>query len=151
MLVEKANKPFSQIEVVFLLNSREILPVWLLNLIRGKQDEMILKANLRSIYSQEFEVGDVKSRVIQSLLSSNLQPPFEPVETLNGLKIISRGEGNRELISRLRAFVNKYAGAIQQLSLRREKPHLILRLNLPPLREKNAADFFTELKTWLQK
>ena len=41
LTVGKAEAPFRRIEVVFLLESREILPLWLFNRVRNKQDEMI--------------------------------------------------------------------------------------------------------------
>ncbi|RMF44807.1 MAG: hypothetical protein D6755_08780, partial [Anaerolineae bacterium] len=63
MLVDKAQPPFSRVEVVFLLQSREVLPLWLFNLGRGKRDEMIVKAVLRAAPLREIEAspggGDV--------------------------------------------------------------------------------------------
>ena len=111
LTVSKANRPFQRIEVVFLLDSRELLPLWLVNLMRGKQDEMILKATLRSLPSGR-KVNDIHLAVLQSFIDNNHT-------------------------------------ALKRISLQKKMPHLILRADLPPLREGNLESFFNELIDWL--
>ena len=43
--LEKASAPFRTIEVVCLLETRELLPLWLVNRMRNKGDELILRAS----------------------------------------------------------------------------------------------------------
>jgi hypothetical protein len=72
------------------------------------------------------------------------------VSTATDFEIIRRGGGSEEMLSRLQVFLEKYAGAVRRISLQRTEPHLILRIDLPPLRQEKADDFFTDLKIWLQ-
>jgi hypothetical protein len=69
LLIGSASKPFRRVEVIFLLESREIMPLWIFNRIRGKQDEMVLKANLRKVPLQEIEVARAGNRKIKWTIS----------------------------------------------------------------------------------
>ena len=151
LVVGNPGKPFRRIEVVFLLESREIMPLWLFNRIRNKQDEMILKANLRQVPIQEVESAPSGDRKLKGLLSApgvNLNP-FEAVPAPDGFGILRRGGQDEESLTALRAFLTKYNNSVFQLSLRRESPHLILRARLPSLRENPAEDLLTDLSALL--
>ena len=49
LAVANARAPFRKMEITFSLIARDILPLWLFNLVRGKGDEMIVTASLRSL------------------------------------------------------------------------------------------------------
>jgi len=149
LTVGKANRPFQRVEVVFLLDSREILPLWLFNLLRNKSDEMILKANLRSRPFGEVEVGRPGTKEIKTILSATERPPFSLENHVAGLDVYTRGKLNEDQTAQLTAFIEKYSPALMRLSLQRGMPHLILRLRLPPMREAGYEDFFEDLKAWL--
>ena len=151
LVVGSAKKPFRRIEVIFLLESREIMPIWLFNRLRNKQDEMIFKANLKQVPVQEVESGPSGDRKIRGFLSTqgvNLNP-FETVSAPDGFGIIRRGGQDEELLAALREFLQKYRASVFQFSLRRQSPHLILRAKLPSLRENPAEELFTDLSTLL--
>jgi hypothetical protein len=149
LTVGKANRPFQRIEVVFLLDSRELLPLWLVNLLRGKQDEMILKANLRSLPTSEIEVGHSDSKEIKSLISNKQPSTFQTASAAAGFEILYKGKAGDEHIARLQSFIQQYPVSIKRISLKKQMPHLVLRADLPPLREKNLEEFFKDLSTWL--
>lgn len=151
LVVGKSKKPFRQIEVVFLLESREIMPIWLFNRIRNKQDEMILKASLAQVPYQEVEAGPNGNRKIKDLLSApgNKLNPFNTVPAPEGFDIIRRGGQDEERLNALREFLNKHKGSVFQVSLRRQMPHLILRAYLPSLRNNPAEDFLADLNSLL--
>jgi len=149
LTVGKANRPFQRIEVVFLLDSRELLPLWLVNLLRGKQDEMILKANLRSMPTSEIEVGHSDSKEIKSLISNKQPSTFQTASAAAGFGILYKGRASDEQIARLQSFIQQYQVSIKRISLKKQMPHLVLRADLPPLREKNLEEFFKDLSTWL--
>ncbi len=149
LTVGKANRPFQRIEVVFLLDSRELLPLWLVNLLRGKQDEMILKANLRSLPSSELEVGHSDSREIKSLLSDKQTSPYQTTSDVDGFEILHKGNVSDAQMTQLQSFIQHYQGSIKRISLKKQMPHLVLRADLPPMRDKNLEEYFKDLGTWL--
>lgn len=150
LLVGKANKPFSLVEVIFLLESREIMPLWIFNRFRGKQDEMIMKGNLRRTPTIELEVARKGSRQIKGLLDNPAQDqvPFEMGGESSGFIIATRGRQDVDLIEGLQDLLVIYKDSIVQISVRRQKPHFIFRINLPPLLDGYAETVFSDMGNW---
>jgi hypothetical protein len=151
MTVTQAEKPYRRIETIFLLESREIMPIWLFNRIRNKQDEMILKANLRQVPSQELESAPRGNRKLKDLLAASVEnrTPFELVPAPEGFDIIRRGKPDDQRLESLRGFLDKHRGVVFQYSLRRQAPHLILRVKLPSLQSSPASEFLSQLSSLL--
>jgi hypothetical protein len=146
LVVGQAASPFQRVEVVFLLESREILPLWIFNHVRGKRDEMIIKANLRSAPSQELEAALSGARDFRSIIASQQKKPFELLPAPQGFALARRGPQDDQGLARLNDFLGHYTGAVWRISLQRKAPHLILRANLPSLQEKPAEVFFEEVR-----
>lgn len=145
LVIGKPSAPYQRIEVVFLLESREILPLWIVNHLRGKRDEMILKANLRSVPSQELEAAWGNNRDFKKAISGGDNKPFELLPSQDGVEIAIRGTTDNSKVESLANFLSQHQGAVWRVSLQRKAPHLILRANLPTLKEKPAGSFFQEI------
>jgi hypothetical protein len=151
MVVGQADAPFRRIEVVFLLESREIMPLWIFNRFRDKQDEVILKAGLRTRPSEEIEVAQQKDRQSRYMITSEQKNPFEITQNPKGLLIGVRGLKDEDILEKLNGFLEKYGMAIKRISLQRKNPHLMVQANLPPLKSGSSVDFFQDLKEWLSR
>ncbi len=147
-MVSKANPPFRHLEAIFLLESREILPLWAINRLRGRRDELIIRAQLRSSRRGEIEVVPAGSRLERSLRREE-QPPWEWEEGPHGLRIARRGSQGKALSQAIGAFLQDYGTSLYRLSWRRSKPHLLLHLRLSGLTERPASDLFSALRTAL--
>lgn len=145
LVVGKAEAPFRRIEVVFLLESREILPLWLFNRVRNKQDEMILKAGLRSAPADQIELSRGDDHDIRAMIAASGARSFEQVPAQKGFLLAHRGGQNTELVDRLTAFLEQYSDAIRRISVQRQKPNLMIRVDLPALRDGSAEEFFEAL------
>lgn len=151
LVIAKAQAPFQRIELVFLLESREILPLWIFNHLRGKRDEMIIKAGLRSVPSQEIEAAWEGDRQLHKLLDSTQKKPFEKLpESPTGYEIASRGQVNSTTLDHLKSFLERFPDSVRRVSLQRTAPHLILQVNLPSLRREPAGDFFAALRLLME-
>jgi hypothetical protein len=145
MVVKEARSPFRHIEAMFLLESREILPIWLFNRIRGKSDEAIIKADFRTAPKEVLEVS-------RTNLHRREQHQHDPNQTINASEIILHGfkithsgrtqEGN---YSKITNFLEKYGFGVNKISIHRKKPHLIVRLHLPGLLAKPPEEIFQAL------
>ncbi len=149
LMVGEAEYPFRQVEVLFLLESREILPLWIFNRLRGKRDELILKASLRVSPKQEVEVSRKGGRRFKGLVSDEQKRPYKRVPALGGFDIVRRGRKDSGMIERLAAFLDQHGAAVRQISLQRKAPHLVLRVALTPLMDDPAEEFFSALQMWL--
>ncbi len=146
LLVGKAARPFRQVEVAFLLETRELLPLWLLNRSRGRRDRLIVRADLRSAPAGELEVLRRGDRRLRSLTAPEEGRAWTRIaEGLpEGLEALWRG-GAPALPGRLASFLQRYQGAVLRLSLARKSPHLILEIHLPELMAAPAEAFFSAL------
>lgn len=146
LVVGKADTPFRRIEVIFLLESREILPLWLFNRFRRKLDEMILKSDLRSMPSQEIEVARERDQAARSLEEQAQTTGRERIEAPEGFVITARGVKSGVFTERLNSFLVNYGQAIKRISVQRKSPQLMVQAELPSLRESEAELFFVALK-----
>ncbi len=56
--IEKAREPFRRVEVLIVLEPRDVPPLWLLSRLRGRHDLLIVRTELRSIPSHQVEILD---------------------------------------------------------------------------------------------
>jgi hypothetical protein len=56
--IEKAREPFRRVEVLIVLEPRDVPPLWLLSRLRGRRDLLIVRTELRSVPSQQVEILD---------------------------------------------------------------------------------------------
>jgi hypothetical protein len=140
----KANPPFRQLEAAFLLESRELLPVWLVNLLRGRRDELIIKAELRSLRRAEMHAVPAGSRMERSL-RRDTQSSWQWREGPHGLRIAYRGTQGKALSKDVSPFLQSYGLSVRRLSWERGKPHLLLQIRLTGLTDRMSVDFFDDL------
>ena len=145
--VAQANRPFRQVEVAFLLETRELLPLWLINRLRGRRDALFLRAQLRSVPHGELEIVPRGDRRIHNLSSASKQNPWIVSERpLPGeLEYASRGRNIEPLLKGLTPMLQSLGPAVRRLSIARTSPHLILELNLPVLKTSPSEEFFASV------
>ena len=144
--LKSTNPPFKNMEVTFLLASREILPLWLFNLHRGKRDELILKANLRQPPNLEIEAAREGDREFSMLLALEQKPIFSQLPAPEGYQLAYRGQKKPGKIEYLEEFLRTSGGMVRKVSLQRKRTHLVLLVSLVELTDQPAGDFFTSLK-----
>lgn len=149
MAIDKPGAPFRRVEAIFLLNSREILPLWLFNLVRAKSDEMILKADLRKMPNFQMEVarrGKINLEKIKEKTGSTVLQR----EEIADFEIVSWGKSNSDAGQMPEALLNQYSQTLLTLSIRRVSPNLIVRIKLPSPKDAPQETFFDPLVSWLK-
>lgn len=141
LIVGEANVPFKRFGIMFMLQPREILPKWLLYLFRGKQDEIVVKATLRKIPKQELFVGRMGNKEIRKLISPDQKTRNRRIESVAGFDIVYKGHHDPLMVERLEGFLAQYQENVLYLSLKKEKPHLELRLARSGLVNEPAETF----------
>jgi len=56
--IEKAREPFRRVEVLIVLEPRDVPPLWLLSSLRGRRDLLIVRTELRAVPKLEMEILD---------------------------------------------------------------------------------------------
>lgn len=129
-IVEKAETPFRQIELVFLLEGRENLLLWLLERIRGRRDELVLRANLRTAPAQEISLAESQDREFKARLLREQEKPYEWIAAPAGLEMARRGARDDVMVERLGRFLDGFGGAVRRVSIQSKEPHLTVRVRL---------------------
>ena len=149
IMVSGTSAPIHQLEASFLLESRELLPLWLVNRLRGRRDELIIRIQLRSARQGEVEVVVSGSRCERSLRQDS-RSTWQWQDGPFGLRVAHQGRGGQALSAAVLPFLHRYGPFLRRFSWRREKPHLVLYMRLAGLTECPAADFFSDMVAVLQ-
>lgn len=150
-VIARAKKPFRRLEAFYLLETRELLPYWLVSHLRGRRDELIIKASLRVAPNVEVEAGRDHHPEIIKLISEDHERPYEPVPAPDGFTIARRGPADDRSEKGLIDFLTEVGVSVQRVSLKRDIPHLEMRLRITPLMDTDPERFFSMLQAWFQK
>lgn len=158
--VSDVRAPFASVDILFTLESRDNLILWILQHLRGRRDEMIVQAGLQANPIQELEVGSRGRRSFDLYLAKQKENPFTQLPEQDGFRIARRGERDEESIIRLRRFLTAEGRVIQRMSLQRSNPeelstwsprqgkHLLLRADMTRMDKNTPATFFAALREW---
>lgn len=144
LVVRKATTPFKEIHLIYLLASRELLPLFLVDLLRNKRDRLIVKATLRSSLPAEIEVYPAQSLSARKLRSrQELTVEDGPHQLLIGVQ----GHDASKVKSALTPFLERYGSRLVSLSWSKKAPHLVLILTLDGLwaAGQSAASLYDDL------
>jgi len=146
IVVTQAEKPFRRVEIVYLMESRELLPLWLFDLLRNKRDQLIFKALLRAKRLAEVEIAPARSRTA-GRVKKRLDDSWTTAEQ-GRFFIASRGREANLVMEALRSFLEVYGDQVRSISWSKGKPDLIIILALGPLLAsgKDATGLFNALK-----
>ena len=128
--VRKAQPPFKRIEATILLEPREMLLLWIFNLLRGRADYLILKGTLRASPRGEVEVAKKGGRLARRVLKGLDEKAWTRQETAGGLVIACRGKQGQRQADAVSHLVEDLSPRLLRLSLGKKAPHLLVSLSL---------------------
>ena len=145
--VKGAKRPFKKIEMMVLLEPREVLLLWLFNRLRGRRDMMSFKADLRTRPKAELEIVPRKGRITKKILKAVEEGTWAKgkLEDTDLIVILKDGEV-APLVEKLTPLLRECAPHVLRLSLRKQSPHLLANLSLPGLEGMEAEAVFTLLE-----
>ena len=146
LVIPRAEKPFRRLEAMYLLETREILPYWILTHLRGRRDEFMIKAVLRKVSKTEFVVARIDQRKKTGLVPEN----YEELKAPDGFSISRHGPQDQESEQRLREFLSEAGDPIERISLQQKSPHLEISMRIDSLEMTPANSFFSNLMSWLE-
>lgn len=140
-----AAPPFRRLEIVLLLENREILPLWLLERLRGRRDRLIIKATLRSPGHGEVEIVPAQGRVAR-MLRREQEQPWSWREGPYQLLIAYRGSGTLRQLAGLAPWLEAYGTSLRRFSWRKADPHVQLEMRMAGLLTTSCEAFLTALQ-----
>jgi hypothetical protein len=144
--VRKAQTPFKRIEATILLEPREILLLWMFNLLRGRTDYLVFKSTLRASPRGEVEVVKQRGNLARRVLKGLDERAWTRQETADGLVIACRGKQGQQQADAISHLVEELCPRLFRLSLSKKAPHLMASLSLAGLDEQAALSLLSSLQ-----
>jgi len=141
-----AHKPFKQGEVLYLLLTREFLPLWGIELLRGKRDLLVLRVELSAKPARELELVPISGKLRETLDRNPGAIPWQWQEMPAGLGLATQIDPGGQTAAAIRKFVEKYGPFLERLSLRKGSPQLILFARLTGLEKRPAKEFLAAVR-----
>jgi hypothetical protein len=77
--IEKAREPFRRVEVLVVLEPRDVPPLWLLSRLRGRRDLLIVRAELRSVPQGQVEILNRQAWSTRVVATEVREQQWQPV------------------------------------------------------------------------
>jgi hypothetical protein len=146
VMVADASRPFQHIQAGYYLLTREIMPLWGIELLRGKRDLLAIRAYLRTQPVAEYELMPLQGK-LRSLLDSKAgDQPWQWQEMPAGLGLATRGEISRATIQAIGSFAKRHGPLIERLSLHPRQPSLTVFMKLTESGLPSATELLRGLK-----
>ena len=148
LAIAKARPPFRRVELLLVMEPRDVPWFWMLARLRGRRDMLIVRGQLTNGPRFEFDLlapgswseretagrGEAQRWETESLDGTNFRAPA-PTRSLS-----------RQIAPGLLSAAQKAHPTVWRLSSRREFPQLELHLPLPDPRQTPVAQFFDALR-----
>lgn len=146
--VAETRPPFKNVQLTYFLLTRELAPLWVIELLRKKRDLLLVKADLRSLPAREYEVVPLNGKLRATLDSADgAALDWQPLA--GGLGLGMQSNADAKVLHPVAAFVDKYGSDIERLSVRRRSPHLVLYLRLEQVEQRPADELLRALQKLL--
>ncbi len=146
--IAKARSPFRQIDVLLVMEPRDVPWLWLFTHRSGRRDMVIVRGQLITAPRYEFDLFTPSSWSEREKAgrSETRQWEAEPIDAMNFRAPVMSRVFTRPIVPVLLQAARQVWPTVWRLSARRESPHLELHVPLPDPRRANAEDFFTSLR-----
>jgi hypothetical protein len=150
-LLEPAeSSPLARLEVTISLARRENLPLFLVQSLRGRRDQLILKAAQKYPPRVEIHALPISAGALQASVTSAGKGPLMALRDVGSLRLYHRGQLPEAAAERLAAWLTEHKGAVTRLSIQPALPHLVCGIPLKALKTDPLPEMLTQLLAAIQ-
>ena len=142
--IHRAHAPFQRLELAYLLESRELAPLWLFDVLRGKRDQLILRGTLRHKPTGELEVLPSGASALKTIRRETTKP-WSLTDGPHNLVIAQRGLAGQQA-EWVVPFLEKYGPNLKRISWGPQDPHILIILRLAGLQDNEADVLFQDIR-----
>ena len=148
LVVAQAKRPFRSLTTLIVLSPRDVPPLWIWSLLRGRRDTLILRGQLVIAPGVELELADPASWTGRMGLEQAVglgwqSEPHGKRQLMTPPGLTPRSQTLLEALApRLAAVTPDY----RRFALRRGDPHFELHVPLPDTRQVNADALFEAVR-----
>ena len=129
--MSEAKEPFKSVEVLTLMEPRDVVPLWILSHLRGRRDVMIVRGNLRRHARVEFDLIKAGSWSGKDVLRRGIPKEWTQATLSDGMLLASEGPDATRSAQEIKARLAKLSPQLTRVSVRRTVPHIEMHLLSP--------------------
>lgn len=145
VVIDNPDPPLHRLELVASLLSRDNAPLWLVERVQGKRDQLTFRAWLESPDRAEIEAVQVGGALYQTLHAQTDHPWRRAYESSHWA-VYSRGSPKRAQVEAVKTFIDTYDAQLRRFSKRRSEPHLLVQMSLDELSDTASQQLFDHYK-----
>jgi hypothetical protein len=142
--IPNAKRPFREVEVLFVLEPRDIAPLWFLARARGRRDLFIFRSRLHKLPEFEFEAFEPKAWSARGREAQLRSQKWQPVPLRDPL--LAYAPEPPPAASRLLDLAALSGCPLVRLSIQRHDPNFEVHWPLAELRKLPASTVFETLR-----
>jgi hypothetical protein len=148
LVVAQAKRPFRSLTTLIVLSPRDVPPLWIWALVRGRRDTLILRGQLVIAPKVELELADPASWTGRMGLeqAAGLGWQSEPSGKLQLMVPPGQAPRSQALLDALAPQLAEIAPDCRRFALRRGDPNFELHIPLPDTRQVNADALFEAVR-----
>jgi hypothetical protein len=149
LVISKAKPPFRRVELVIVMEPRDVPWLWLWNHLHGRRDMMILRGLLMTAPRLEYDLVAPESWSGRSALSEAAERRWG-AESVGAHRFLAPSASlpvSNKDASLLLEYAQKIDPVIWRLGVRREYPQLEVHFPLPRPKHSDARQFIESLRT----
>jgi hypothetical protein len=151
--VTDARRPFRTVTSSVVLISREVLPTWLWERLRGNQDVLVMHVTLRQPPAVEAEIVDPNNELGRRGELQAQEYKWSAVNVPPGWRLYHAHETSLPRLKTIAGLVTASPFAPWRVALRRNAPHMLISMPVPNLHQvhsKQLVDVLTQLSKLAQ-
>ena len=142
--IQNAKRPFREVEVLFVLEPRDIAPLWLLARTRGRRDLFIFRSRMHKLPEFEFEAFEPTAWSARGREAQLRSQKWQPVTVRDPL--VAYAPEPPPAASRLLDLVALSGCPLIRLSIQRRDPNFEVHWPLAELKKLPASMVFATLR-----
>jgi hypothetical protein len=145
----KVRAPFKSVQLLIVLEPRDVPWFWLFAHLRGRRDILIVRGQLQTAPQYEFDLiaPHTWSESERAGRADTRQWAVDDLETLNFHAPQQTRSLSRALAASLLPMAQHIQSTVWRFSTRHDNPHFELHVPLPNPKSMDAAQFFSALRT----
>ena len=141
-----ANAPYKSVEILVLMEPRDVVPLWLLSHAQGRRDILIFRGHLRRHARVEFDLIDRKSWNGKEALRHSVPKEWTQSALPEGLLLASESPDATLMAGQMKARLGRLAPYLYHVAVRRTVPHIEVCLYLPWRSGISSSDVLNTMK-----
>jgi hypothetical protein len=144
--MEAANAPFKSVELMILMEPRDVVPLWLLSHLQGRRDILLVRGHLRRHARVEFDLLDKTSWSGKDALRHNIAKEWPRSTLSDGFLLASEGADATLAAQQVKAQLGRLAPNLYRIAVRRTVPHVEVYLLAPWKSGVSSTDMLKMMK-----